>query len=103
MIHAASPLTQPVALALAAIAAALSPLVLRFVPLDGVAKVAACYALALAISLLASWLTGDISLSRVSIVDALLGSAGLWAIQHTVYQALQRVRPTLVGKAAPTA
>jgi hypothetical protein len=96
---AASLVTQPVALAIAGIFAAFSPLFLKYVPLDNAQMTAFTMLVALLIAIVASWLTGDLELTRESVISALLGSAALWAIQQAVYAVLRQAKPAAVAGA----
>lgn len=97
-----APPTQAVALVLAGIVAVASPLVLKYVPWTGAQMTALTYLVALAVALLASWLTGTLTLSRDGIVQALLDSSGVWTLQQLVYAALKQAQPTWVGPPKPT-
>jgi len=92
-----APPTQAVALVLAGIVAVLSPLVLKYVPLQGAQMTALTYLVALVVALLASWLTGTLTFSRDGVVQALLDSSGVWTIQQLVYAALKQAAPATVG------
>jgi hypothetical protein len=93
--------TQAVALALAGIVAIFSPLLLKYVPLAGAQMTALTMLVALGVALLASWLTGELTLTREGIVSALLSSTALWTVQQVVYAALKQVAPTLVETPRP--
>jgi hypothetical protein len=95
----AAVVTQPVALALAAIFAAISPLGLKYVPLDNAQMTAFTMLVALLIALVASWLTGDLTPTREGVVVALLTSSALWAVQQAVYAVLRQAKPAAVAGA----
>jgi hypothetical protein len=92
-----APPTASVALVLAGIVAVLSPLVLKYVPWTGAQMTALTYLVALAVAVLASWLTGTLTFSRDGIVNALLDSSGVWTVQQLVYATLKQVAPATVG------
>lgn len=93
--------TQAVALTLATLVAALSPLVLRFVKLDGLTMSTLSFLVALLIAVLAGLLTGDLHLDRASLVAVLGGSTAFWAVQQGVFAVLKQVQPAVVGVAGP--
>jgi hypothetical protein len=92
--------TQAVALTLATLVAAFSPLVLRFVKVDGLTMSAISFLVALLIAVLASLLTGSLRLDLASLVAVLGGSTAFWAVQQAVYVFLKRVQPSVVGAKA---
>lgn len=91
-------MTTTIALALAAVVGALSPLALRYVMIDGLSMTAVSYGVALVIALLASWLTGDLQLTRAGAIAVLSGSTAVWTVQQLVFAALKQSRPALVRR-----
>ena len=82
-----------VGIALALLASASSPIWLRYLPWSGAQMTAFTMLVALAIALIASWLTGNLTLTREGIVQALLESGGVWTVQQAVYAALRQWAP----------
>lgn len=95
--------TLTVATTLAMLAAMLSPLVLKYVKLDGLSMSAISYLAALVIAVLASLATGDLRLDRNSLLAVLGGSTAFWAVQQAVYVLFKQVSPAVVQQPkAPT-
>jgi len=94
-----APPTQAVALVLAGLFTIASPLWLKYLPWTGAQMTAFTMLTALAIALVAAWLTGTLTLTRDGIVQALLDSSGVWTVQQIVYAALAQAKPTWVGAA----
>ena len=92
--------TTAVATTLAMLVSALSPLVLRYVHLDGLSMSAVSYALAVLVALAASLLTGDLHLDQASLLTVLGGSTAFWTVQQAVYAILKQVSPQTVGAVA---
>lgn len=95
-------MTQIVAITLAGIVGALSPLVLRYVRLDGLSMSAVSYGVALGIALVAAWLTGDFKASRAGVVAVLSGSTAVWTVQQGVFVLLKQYMPQAVILPLPT-
>ncbi len=81
-------MTLTVATVLAGLVAALSPLLLSRVKLDGVEMAGVSYLTALLIAAGAGLATGQLHFDRASLLTILGGSAAFWSIQQAVYRIL---------------
>lgn len=91
-------MTLTVATVIAGAIAALSPLALRYVRLDGLQMAAVSYLVSLAITVGAALLTGDLHFDRASLLTVLGGSAGFWTVQQAVFKVLQQIAPAAVRR-----
>lgn len=89
-------MTITIALVIAGAVAAVSPLVLRYVHLDGLQMAAVSYGVALLISASAALLTGELHLDRASVVTVLAGSTAFWTVQQAVFKVLAERAPGMV-------
>lgn len=94
--------TTAVATTLAVVVSALSPLLLRYVKLDGLGMSAVSYAAAIVIAIVASLATGDLRPDRASLLVVLGGSTAFWTLQQGVYVLLKQVSPGVVQLPKPT-
>ena len=94
---APAPSTTAVAIGIAGIVSIVSPLLLKAVPWSGAQMTALTMLVALAVAILASWLTGDLAFTRDGIVTALTGGSVVWTVQQAVYATLKQVAPATVG------
>ena len=90
-----------VAYGLATVLVILSPLVLRYLPMDGLTMSAVSYVVSFVLSLGAFWLTGDLHLDKASLLAVLGGSAPFWSVQQGVFKILAQLQPALVHGPSP--
>ena len=91
----------PLALTLAGVVAALSPLALRYVHLDGLQMAALSYLVSLALAAGAGLLTGQLHPTTASVMAVLAGSGTFWAIQQATFKVLYAADPAVVNPPVP--
>ena len=89
-------MTLTIATILAGLVAGFSPLVLRYIHLDGLQMMALTMAVSVLVVATAGLISGDLNFDRASLITVLTGSASFWAIQQVVYKTLKETRPSLV-------
>ena len=89
-------MTLTVATGIAGIVAALSPLLLRYVHLDGLQMAAFSYLVSLGIAVAAGLITGDLQPNTNSLLLILGGSATFWSVQQAVFKILNASAPAMV-------
>jgi len=91
----------PLALALAGIVTAVSPLGLRYIKLDGLQMAALSYVVSLALAAAAGLLTGQLHPTTASVMAVLAGSGAFWSVQQGVFKVLYAADPAVVNPPVP--
>lgn len=89
-------MTQTVAISLVGLVAAFSPLILKYIHLEGPAMMALTLVVSVLITAGAGLAAGDLHFDRASLILVISGSGTFWTIQQVVYQLLKESAPRMV-------